>query len=48
MTIGLVKLLIKFPKEIFMMEFPKIINKVVKNLKTKENDERDFTRKVLL
>lgn len=48
MTIALVRLLIKFPKEIFRIEFPKIINKVVKNLRTKDNDERSFTRKVLL
>lgn len=48
MTIGLIRLLIKFPKEIFRLEFPKIVNKVVKNLKTKDNDERTFTRKVLL
>lgn len=48
MTIGLIRLLIKFPKEIFRIEFPKIINKVVKNLRTKDNDERSFTRKVLL
>lgn len=48
MTIALIRLMIKFPKEIFRIEFPKIINKVVKNLRTKDNDERNFTRKVLL
>ncbi|KAL4488796.1 hypothetical protein ABPG72_016449 [Tetrahymena utriculariae] len=48
MTIALIKLLIKFPKEIFRIEFPKLVNKVVKNLRTKDNDERNFTRKVLL
>jgi len=48
MTVGLIRLLVKFPKEIFRIEFPKIVNKVVKNLRTKDNDERQFARKVLV
>lgn len=48
MTVGLICLLVKFPKEIFRIEFPKIVNKVVKNLRTKDNDERQFARKVLI
>jgi hypothetical protein len=44
LALGVVKLLVKFPEEVFSLEFPKVLGSIVKNLKSKIDDVRESNR----
>ena len=44
---AIVKLIKKFPINIFSIEFPRIIQTICNNLKSRDNEERNNARKAL-
>lgn len=47
MSVVLTKLLLRFPLDIFILEFNKIVSKLSRILKKKSKDSRDSARKCL-